>query len=1449
MKRVFVSYSRRNKTFAERLARDLNDAGLEVWVDWRQIQGGELWQHEIYRGIERSEIFVFCLTPDALASEWCQREAIAAREQGKFILPAMAIPALPQLETTEALRWMLDIQFINFVNRYEEAFPELLRSLPGSRRLGAYDDIDPSRIPNPFKGLEAFQQTDAHLFFGRETLIRQALTTLRQAKNARFLAVVGASGSGKSSLVRAGIIPEIREGTLPDSDQWPVVIFTPGVNPVDSLAQRLSPLRDDLDVAQLEQLLMAAPTNLDRLAESILQNEPVNARLVLVIDQFEEVFTRAGEAQRATFLALLHHAVTKPNGRTQAIITMRADFFDRLSRYPDLARLFEQENLLIVTEMTAADLLRAIEGPAEAVGLVYDEGLPQRILEDVRRQPGSLPLLQYALKELYALREGRRLTNAAYEQIGGVRRALASHAENIYVRLNAAQQNLMRRLLLRLVEVSATGEATRRRVARDELDFRDVSDDAVQEIINILTAPESRLLIASREIKASEDDQTPPTVYIEVGHEALIREWSRFTGWVAENVEGLRYGSELLQSANNWQRTNRDSAYLLTGNRLARAEDWLMTADANELQRQFIQASVEENDRRENARQQQAERELVLQRSAANRLRLVAVILVVGLAATVLLALFAVASLREAQAQEALAEAAQQDAEESARQAQSLALSASANRSLVDNDTDLAVMLAVSANQIADPPAQSQRTLAEVAYSPSTRRLITPGTAGQPVQAVAVSPDNRLGVSTSGSETIVWELDLGTEVRRFGGHSSAVTSAAFSPDGNALATAGGDGVIILWDLESGAEIQRFVGHRAGINSVSFSVDGTYLLSGGADWVVIMWFVETGAEFLRFQHEGPVNSAVFNRTTTRVASASDDDTVRIWNIGDGAQFLAYTGHNADVNAVAFNPGKSNLISASDDGTVRLWNASNGEDIAVFDEHEGRVIQDVIFSPDGAEALSAGDDGNIVIYNVAAAQPSGRFLGHSVPILDLAYSSSGLRLLSADASGVVRLWDTERAETIRSFQGHEISSIRTNFAVAVYGANEQTILSGAVDSSLRLWNSTTGLTIQQFLGHEERVNGVAMSSDGVTALSASSDDTVILWDIASGQPIRTLQGHTSDVQAVAYLPGNTQAISASSDATLILWNLETGEVIRRYAGGHNAQILDVVVSPDGTQALSASGDQTLVLWNVQTGEVIRTYSGHNSAVQAAAFSSDGTRFVSGAASGSVLLWDVVTGTTLQSFEGHDRAVLDVAFAPGDGSILTGSQDGTIRLWDVITGFELRRYDAGEGVHSVAFRSDGREIITGLSDATLRTWRVFTDLTDLMDWTFLNRYVRQPSCVERRIFQITPLCDAEGVAPTATPYPVPSVVPPDADTPRVTVGSTVTVNTDDGTNLRIRDNPGRNTTILADVPDGTRLMIIDGPVFTDSLTWWRVRTENGIEGWSAENEPNDGLQLLVP
>jgi WD40 repeat protein len=1476
MNKIFVSYSRRNKNFAERIARDLSDAGLEVWIDFRQIHAGEHWQDEIFRGIERSDIIVVCLSPAAVVSEWVQREVNAAREQGKLIIPVMAVDAYKLLTETENMRWLLDVHFIIFENRYEEAFPELLDALPGKRQVGTYDIVDVENIPNPFKGLEAFQQTDAHFFFGRDKLITKSLRRLQQDRDTRFLAVVGASGSGKSSLVRAGVLPELRGGVLPGSEKWRMLIFTPGTNPVEALAQRLSPLLEARESDDIEAVLHESIEHFDVLVDQILINAPPEARLLLIVDQFEEVFTRSGEIERKVFLDVLNRAVTAPNGRALVLITMRADFFDHLSHYPALAELFEQENLVIVTEMTPAELLQSIEGPATAVGLVYDTGLPQRILDEVRRQPGSLPLLQYALKELYLHREGNRLTTKAYDEIGGVQKALAGHAESIYVDLGAAEQAIMRRVLLQLVEVGETGESTRRKVDRADLQFRDVPEEAVSELIEKLTSAESRLLIASRQITASEDE-VEPTVWIEVGHEALIRQWDRFTGWVAENQEDLRYGTEFMQAAQDWRAGNQDKSYLLMGNRLIRAEAWLQEADATELQREFIQASMVEGDRQAKIREGQMETELRLQRQAANRLRGLIGLMFLALVVAVALTFWALDSQSRANtAKEAeqvallTAIANERLALENEQEAISLALASGADRAIADDDRELAVLLAVEANDMEDPPPQAQRTLAEVAYTPSTRFLIDEGE-NIAIADAAFNPDGTMVFYAAEQRLVLWDVTTGEVIHEFatdaevvGGHTDTIRCVAFGPDGTQVASAGDDGLLIIWDVATGAVVRQFTAGD-GINSISFNPDGTMLLAGSDDDLIILWDVTTGTEVRRYTgHDGAVNSVIFSADGEFILSGSDDDTARLWDVTTGAVIQEFIGHDGDVTSVVFHEGGDYIITGSDDNTVRRWNVETAELNRTYEGHDDDVNR-IALSPDGETMVSASDDGSVIWWRIGNGDVLDTFTEHTDTVLDVAFSPEGDYLLSTAEDGTARLWDIKDAEAIHLYDSKSPEEIFARVVVGAYGLDGQVVVSSGPNNTLLHWDTVSGFITQQFVGHTDAVQDVAMSEDGSTVLSASADQTVILWDVETGQAIYTFAGHESVVRTLSYLPGDTQAVSAAADGGLILWDLTTGEMVRRYGPlvekgdiGHSDMVYDVAVSPNGLRMLSASADGALILWDIENGSIIEQYKGHNDAIRAVAFDSTGERAVSGAANGTLIVWDMTEDTTLyggvvRRLTAHDRAIYSIDFSPDDDNIITGSHDQTLRLWDSETGFELRRYTSRnkQTFRSVDFRSDGLAVLTGMSDATLIEWRVLIASEDLLAWTFANRFVRQPTCDEREQYRLQPQCVEGSPTPTITPVPT---QPAAEETPiplLLSIGITATVNTNDGDPLNVRDNPNTEAEIVAQLVDGAIVTLVDGPVFdaTSGYSWWLVEAADGASGWVVESVPEESLQTLVP
>ncbi|MCA9914690.1 MAG: hypothetical protein KC496_15160, partial [Anaerolineae bacterium] len=539
-------------------------------------------------------------------------------------------------------------------------------------------------------------------------------------------------------------------------------------------------VHEELPLEDLMQELRTSGSVL-QVVERVLHEDPENTRLLLVVDQFEEVFTRTSETERIQFLDLLRVLATVNSSRAHIIVTMRADFFGQLSHYPELANLFEQDNLLIVTEMTTANLLRAIEGPAQAVGLRYEQGLVDRLLDDVKSEPGSLPLLQYALRELFKRREGAKLTNAAYDEIGGVRQALARHAESVFRQLNPARQDIMRRVLLRLVEVSENGEATRRRVPVEELALRDVPQDEIDAVIDLLTAPESRLLIANREITRADEN---PTILLQVSHEALIREWDRFQTWVNASLDDLRYEAELRKAADNWDSNNRDEAYLLRGKRLTRAELWLEDNSITPLQREFIEVSGTAEAERTRREEERLQRELQLQQQANQRFRQVIVVLFALFVGAVVAGLVVINTNNQlVQTQEDLREQSQRAAE-AAERAQRLALAANAEQAFNDEDTDLALVLAVEAAQGEDPPIPAQRTLADIALAPGTReRILTP----EVMQAVALSPDQSLVAGgTILGDVLIYDTVSGEQLRSITAHDGVINDVIFSADGRFL---------------------------------------------------------------------------------------------------------------------------------------------------------------------------------------------------------------------------------------------------------------------------------------------------------------------------------------------------------------------------------------------------------------------------------------------------------------------------------------------------------------------------------------------------------------------------------------------------------------------------------------------------------------------------------------
>jgi WD40 repeat protein/serine/threonine protein kinase len=1227
-------------------------------------------------------------------------------------------------------------------------------------------------VDNPYKGLQAFEEADSSNFFGRDALIERLLAKLREQRADRFMAVIGPSGSGKSSVVQAGLIPRMRRGTLPGSSNWFVIEMLPGQHPLEELEAALLRIAVNPPPSLLAQL-QEDERGLLRATKRVLPDD--KSELFLFIDQFEEVFTQAKDKAEVTqFLNSIVVAVTEPNTPLRVIITLRADFYDKPLLFPafgDLVRRCTE----VVLPMTPEELELAIAGPSERVGVVLEPGLVQQIIADISEQPGALPLLQYALTELFERRSGRVLTSAAYHALGGALGALARRADELYTSLDDQGEELARQLFLRLVTLGEGGlDDTRRRVLQTEL--LSIVDDApaMQRVID--TFGKSRLL-------TFDHDPTTREPTIEVAHEALIREWQRLRTWLADSREDLLNQRKLEQAAGEWARAGKDTSYLASGARLIQFEEWQAGSKIalRPQEAEYLQSSVAEREAKiaiENARKA---REDALERRDRRRLRLIAVVMALGTILASALAFVAYNQSVEASTNaqlaatsQAIAEMNAGVAENNAREARSLALAANARNALSEYKPSLGLALAIGAyNVFRPPPADVQQTLARAAYAPGVRWRLT-GHSGT-VMGVDTNGERGVSVGADGS-MIVWDLAIGERVRdSFAIEDGIAASVAMTRDGMTAVTGMFDGSLVWWNLETGEMIRRIEGHTDIVNSVAFSPDETQILSGSMDRSLRLWDATSGRVVQIIETPGAILRVAFGPDGTRAASSSADVTagrghpieeqdrrIRVWDLQTGEQIVEFQPFSGFVRAVAFSPDGEHVLSgtwnSTDGGTLQLWNIATGELDRRFYGHSD-IISDVQFSPDGGRVLSVSWDRSLRIWDVHTGVQLQRLEGHLDRLLHARFTPDGEYVLvgsgnignnipnpGADArvDSSVWLWDLRSRAEITRLTGHQdwvwSAAMSPDGRYGATGAGAINIPTGReADNTVRLWDLQTGEEIRALNGHTNTVNSVAFSPDGTQLLSASWDNTVRAWDVVSGEGRVAFAGHTDRVLSVAFSPDGITAASASRDKTIRLWEVATGEEIRLLRG-NDSDVTSVTFSPDGRLIASASLDDTVRIWDVASGRIQQIMTAHTNDVNTVAFSPDGSLLLSGSSDGSVRLWAVATGEEVREFVGHTNWVNSVAFSPDGLYALSGSADLSVRLWAVATGDEIRRFDGHTNwVLSVAFAPDGSTILTGAEDNTARVWHMARTTEELISWAVTNRYVPVLTEAEREQYQV--------------------------------------------------------------------------------------------------------------
>jgi WD40 repeat protein len=1181
-------------------------------------------------------------------------------------------------------------------------------------------------ITSPYRGLSAFGERDAELFFGRETAASEVLEMMSQHLDGTGLLVVsGVSGAGKSSLMRAGVLRRFRSlglSSLPEARSWPCVVFSPGSAPLDELATRIAPLAGT-DAPMVRRGLAADPTDFALTAraaaltrashlasDAAASNGASQRRVLLVVDQCEELFTQcATEEERRAFITALHAAATPDRGGQEApatlvVLVIRADFEARLANYPLVTPAVQTRYLL--TAMTRRELQLAITQPANIVGSSVDTDLVQVLLEDVVAHAGSqtdnatdvvgagvLPLLSHTLDQAWRTRTGRALTLADYVRTRGIAGAVALSAERAFAHLTPTQQDVARQIFVRLTATSSDGTDTAVRASRSVFlaGGNDASAEDVEAVLE--TFADERLLTLAADT-------------VEISHEVLLTAWPRFRdSWLAETHADRIVLTGLKNTVTDWVRSQRDPSFLYVGSRLQAAADVTVRTS---IDRQHAPVSQDEEAFLDASH-----------RATRRRTRRLHAAIVILLALLTGLAAVVVAATRADQESVSANKALewQRDVAISSRLAsQALAntngtasrLQSIAAYALTHSAGAYYAMLVAAANPQIATLTTNNNSFASLTFNTDGKTLATidmDNTAelwniatGQPVGtsfrvgnlsfgAVAFSSDDRILAIASLRGTVqLWNVATHKPIGGpFAGGQGGAIAVSFSPGNKILATVSGDNAVQLWSVATQKAIERpYVGRKSVIvGEVAFSPNGKRLLTSAGSGPVQMWNVATHKPIGRpFAGEhGGTTSVAFNPTGTMIATVGADygGPVRLWSAATHKPIgRPFAGEHGGTTSVAFNPTGTMIATVGRDGEDRLWWTATRTPLGnPIPSGSGRGGGSVAFSPDGTTLAVGNPDGAVGLWNVAQ-------------VTDLPMSKP-FASVNGGASSVEFSPDGKKLATV-----------------------------GATSGLAQLWNVATGTPIgDPFGGGHLPIDLVTFSPNGKMMATSGDDNQVRLWDVATHQQIgRRFAGGSGGVASVAFDPNGTALATVGNNGQVRLWDVATHRQIgSRFACG-SSELASVAFDPNGTTLATVVNDGGPIrLWNVATHQQIGSrFAGGSGGVASVAFDPNGTTLATVGNNGQVRLWDVATHQQIGSpIVSGTRQIYSVAFSPDGRSLATGDEVGTLRLWDVATGHEIGDSIASgftsdeDGINSVAFSPNGKMLASVGNGTAVRIWNV--------------------------------------------------------------------------------------------------------------------------------------------
>ena len=1269
MSTLFLSHASADAEASARLKRWLEGRGhRSLFLDFDPqagIPAGRDWERELYLQLKSCRALIILCSRASMASKWCFAELAIARSLGKPIFPLLVEPCELPAQLTEMQ--LLDLAALG----EEEAFARLGRGLARAGvETAAEFDWDGSRSPYP--GLLAFQEADAAIFFGREREVGEATEILNRSRRygqPGLMLMLGASGSGKSSLVRAGLIPRLRLAT----DGWLVIEpFRPRADPLremcGALARTARSLGVPVDRRELHERLAepadggsAAAALAEVLADLRHAAPGGEATPLLVIDQFEELLGHRPGHPAEAFCRLLRALVERPEPPLVALGTMRSDFLGAFQTDAVLGGLEIGGQSL--GPLLPEGLARVIEGPAELAAVDLEPGLVAALQADMAAD-GTLPLLAFTLAELYQRRDGAgAMTVRAYrEELGGLKGSVARAAEGVLAarRYGDDDQVDLRSAFLSLARLDDEGRYSRRSPSWEEIGQRVGGVARGRSLLEPFLA--ARLLVS----RGDDDAGT-----VEVAHEALFGSWDTLAGWLDENRDDLRLQGEVARAARQWRAADRGDEFLWRGGRLERAVELagkssLALADP---EREFVEAAAE------------------LERRRRRRRRLaVQGVVAAALAITVLMALVARFQWR------ARGLANSQVSRYLARQA--------AERRATE--LDLALLLGVKAHRTSATFEAASELLTALASTPRLESFLPD--ARSTVRAVAWDGGGRLAAFGGNDASVyLWDVVAGRRVCRAAADDdkSWIRAVAFAPAGDRLLAAGDDGGIRSWstvDCSPLGEIGRHEGPVAGLSitadgrvvsagsddgarvwrlgggaglelagptgtlqSVAASRDGRLAAAGGLDGAIHVWDLASGERFDDVDRRpgGAVSALAFSPDASLLASAAGErQAVRLWRLattppdGDAAAAPEVPAHAGAVSSLAFSADGRVLVSGSLDGTIRVWDIADRDRLLKL-EGDGTVYG-VVLDPGSSRRLLAarGETGSVQLWDVAL-RGDDNLLGLADPRA-LAYGAGGLRLAVVD-EGTVRFLDPSSGRP----QGQPFPSSAAGEEVGdiAFSGDGRYLATGGDDGTVRLWDPVTRQQWELPGGHDYAVRALAFSGDGELVAAGSEDMTVKVWAVADRTLLQTFS-HDDWVNSVAFGAGGELA-SAGDDGLLRLWDARSGEPLTEplaadAEAAFAAGVTGVAWAPGGGFLAAVHDDGTALIWGRRGERLTAAPIELRGPASAVAFSAAGDLLAAGTTTGPLHLWQVSQGAasprlTPLAIIGSDDGITALEFDP--------------------------------------------------------------------------------------------------------------------------------------------------------------------------------------------------------